>query len=143
MIARLVVVGLVVVAVLVADRLYRQWRAASGRPGGPLSQVPRTLLDGAPRTWVVFTTPYCASCGPLTELLRRSDTDARVVTIDATAEPSLARDLAVRAAPTTLLADAEGVVRARFVGTEPVRAHLDQAARAAEPHEPAVLLPQQ
>ena len=39
----------------------------------PRPSVPRALLDGAERTWVVFTTPYCASCGPVEERLRQSD----------------------------------------------------------------------
>jgi hypothetical protein len=52
-----------------------------------------------------------------------------VVTVDATAEPALARQFAVRSAPTTVLADGSGTVIGRFVGAEPVRRHVGPGAR--------------
>ena len=61
--------GLVVIVLLfglaLATRLYRSWRAGlAARPvGDGVPALPPSLLAGADRTWVVFTTPYCASCG--------------------------------------------------------------------------------
>ena len=121
----LLVRALVVVAFLLAvglvTRLYRARRAAlvTEQPRHP--RVPASLLAGAERTWVLFTTPYCASCGPVEEHLRAADPDARVVKVDATAEPHLADAFRVRTAPTVVLADAEGRVQTRLVGAEAVR----------------------
>ncbi len=114
-----VVVALVVV-VAVGNRLYRRWRAGlqAERPDHP--EVPASLLDGAPRTWLVFTTPYCATCGPVEASLRASDPTARVVKVDATREASLADAFSIRSAPTALLADGDGRVMARLVGAEAV-----------------------
>ncbi|HWC10560.1 MAG TPA: thioredoxin family protein [Acidimicrobiales bacterium] len=116
----LVVVGLLM-AVAVGTRLYRARRAAllDERPDHPL--LPAALRDGAERTWVVFTTPYCATCGPVEDRLRTVDPEARVVLVDATADPRLADAFRVRTAPTVVLADAAGRVQERLVGAEAVR----------------------
>jgi hypothetical protein len=118
-----VVVGLLF-GVALLTRLYRQWRAGvvTARPVHPA--VPASLLAGAPRTWVVFTTPYCASCGPVEARLRASDPNARVVKVDATREPHLADAFSIRSAPTVLLADGAGNVTARLVGAEAVDAYM-------------------
>jgi len=117
---RVVVVVVLAFGVLLATRLYRTWRAGvlSERPDHPL--VPASLRADAERTWVVFTTPYCASCGPVEDSLRASDPGARVVRVDATREPMLADAFRVRSAPTVVLADADGQVQARLVGAEAV-----------------------
>jgi len=114
------IVAALAVAVAVGARLYRGWRAGlqAERPDHP--EIPASLLDGAPRTWVVFTTPYCASCDPVEASLRASDPAARVVKVDATREPALAEAFSVRSAPTAFLADADGRVMARLVGAEAV-----------------------
>src|SRR5438128_803467 len=120
--------GIVVVAMLFAialgGRLYRSWRA--GLQVAPTSHplLPASLLAGASRTWVVFTTPFCATCGPVEERLRASDPGARVVKVDATREPYLADAFSIRSAPTVLLADAGGNVTARLVGPEAVDAYV-------------------
>ena len=116
----LVVVALLLVLGL-AVRLYRARRAAvlTERPHHP--RVPAALLAGAERTWVLFTTPYCATCGPVEEQLRAADPHARVVRVDATAEPHLAEAFRVRTAPTVVLADASGRVQTRLVGADAVR----------------------
>jgi hypothetical protein len=122
--ARAVVVLVLLFAVALGTRLYRQWREGvrTDRPQHPA--VPASLLAGAERTWVVFTTPYCASCGPVEALLRASDPLARVVKVDATREPHLAEAFSIRSAPTVLLADAAGVVQARLVGPEAVDSYV-------------------
>ena len=119
-IARAVVVIIILFAIALAGRLYRSWRARlrAERPTHPL--VPASLLEGAARTWVVFTSPYCATCGPVEERLRASDPAARVVKVDATREPHLADAFSIRSAPTVLLADSHGNVTARLVGAEAV-----------------------
>ena len=121
MLVRLVIVVVLLFGVALATRAYRSWRAgvAGDLPRDPL--VPAVLRAGADRTWVVFTTPYCAACGPVEESLRGSDPGARVVRVDATREPALAQAFSVRRAPTALLADADGHVQARLVGPEAVQ----------------------
>ena len=118
--ARAVVVLVLLFAVALAARLYRTWRAGvrSEQPEHP--RVPETLLAGAARTWVLFTSPYCATCGPVEARLRAADPEARVVKVDATREPHLADAFSVRSAPTVLLADGAGNVIARLVGAEAV-----------------------
>lgn len=105
---------------------------ARGRGGMDTSAtVPDELRDGAVRTWVVFTSPYCASCRPLADLLRRRDPAARVVTVDVAEAAALARSFDVRSAPTTVLADGDGRVVGRFVGAAAVQSYL--AASATQP----------
>jgi hypothetical protein len=113
---RFFIVVVLVFAITLVGRLYRQWRAGvrADKPASPL--VPLSIRAGAERTWVVFSTPYCASCGPIEARLRASDPTANVVRIDATEQPKLAGAFRVRSAPTVLLADAEGRVQARLVG---------------------------
>jgi hypothetical protein len=122
--ARGIVVLTVLFVVALGGRLYRSWRDGlrTERPAHPL--VPDALLAGAARTWVVFTTPYCATCGPVEARLRASDPGARVVKVDATREPHLADAFSIRAAPTALLADVRGNVTARLVGAEAVETYV-------------------
>jgi hypothetical protein len=122
--ARGVVVLVLLFAVALAARLYRQWRMElqTARPEHPT--VPESLRAGAERTWVVFTSPYCATCGPVADRLEASDPGARVVKVDATREPHLADAFSVRSAPTVLLADRNGQVQARLVGAEAVEDYV-------------------
>lgn len=106
--------------VLAGTALYRRWQHRVRNDVAPTPPLPGRIVDGADRTWVVFTTPYCATCGPVTEQLRANEPDSRVVTIDATVEQELADSLRIRSAPTVLLADADGQVQARLVGASAV-----------------------
>ena len=123
-VARGVIVIVILFAIALAGRLYRAWRARlrDETPAHPL--VPDSLRAGADRTWVVFTSPYCASCGPVEARLRASDPGARVVKVDATREPHLADSFSIRSAPTALLADGGGNVTARLVGPEAVEDYV-------------------
>jgi hypothetical protein len=123
------IVAVIVLGLVVGRRMYLQWQARQQAGPARLPRVPAELLAGADRTWVVFTTPYCASCGPVKERLAEDDPAARIVTVDATREPHLADAFAVRSAPTVLLAGADGEVRARLVGAPAVRDYL--SARTA------------
>ena len=129
--ARGIIVIVLLFAIALAGRLYRAWRARlqDEKPAHPL--VPDSLRAGAPRTWVVFTSPYCATCGPVEARLRASDPGARVVKVDATREPRLAESFSIRSAPTVLLADGAGNVTARLVGAEAVDHYLRPAGRPA------------
>lgn len=112
---RLAVVAAIGVVVAVITMLYRTRRHARGGLRAHEPRVGADLTHGQ-LTWVVFTTPYCATCGPITDRITRLDPGTRLVTIDVADRPDLARLHDVRAAPTLLLADADGVVRARVVG---------------------------
>jgi thioredoxin-like negative regulator of GroEL len=72
----------------------------------------------------VFTTRFCAACGPVAEQLRACDDGARVVTVDVEQAPELAGAYRVRSAPTVVLAGSGGEVRARLVGPASVRDYL-------------------
>jgi len=124
LVLRVFLVVAILFLLLLVPSIYRQRRQAAARSRRPLPQVPTRLLAGAERTWVVFTTPYCASVGSVEAQLRAHDPGARLVEIDATLEPYLARAFDVRRAPTVLLADATGRVQARLVGTEGVDAYV-------------------
>ena len=119
--ARVLIVVVLVFGIALLARLYRSWLArvrAEHPVDTPL--VPDALRAGAERTWVIFTSPYCASCGPAEDRLRATDPGARVVRVDATREPLLAKAFGVRSAPTAVLADGAGRVQARLVGSEAV-----------------------
>ncbi len=113
---RLLVAVVLTFAVLLVARLYRQWRhtVRTESPATPL--IPLSIRAGAERTWVIFTTPFCASCAPIEARLRANDPGANVVRIDATEQPQLSNAFKVRSAPTVLLADGDGRVQARLVG---------------------------
>ena len=126
---KLLIVAVIVLVLVVGRRLYLQWQARLQQAPATSPRVPAELLGDGDRTWVVFTTPFCASCGPVKEQLADQDPGAEIVTVDATREPHLAGAFAVRSAPTVLLADATGTVQARLVGAPAVRDYL--SARTA------------
>jgi thioredoxin-like negative regulator of GroEL len=125
--ARGLVVIVLLFAVALLARLYRHWRATLQAAHAEHPNMPASLLAGAERTWVVFTSPYCATCGPVSDRLQASDPGARVVKVDATREPHLADAFSIRSAPTVLLADGQGRVQARLVGAEAVEAYMASA----------------
>ncbi len=125
---RVIIVIALVLAFALARRLYAQWRAGLQRESRAVPRLPAELLDGADRTWVVFTTPYCATCEPVKQRLAAHDPDARVVTVDASREPLLAKAFHVRSAPTVFLADRAGDVQARLVGAGAVDAYVRSPA---------------
>ncbi|MGH9280774.1 MAG: thioredoxin family protein [Acidimicrobiales bacterium] len=124
MVVRVAMTALLVAAIAVSPWLYRRRRARLQEGPAVHPPVPADLLAGAERTWLLFTTPWCASCGPVEDRLRQSDPEARVVKVDATVEPVLAGTFSVRSAPTALLADADGRVHARLVGAAAVEEYV-------------------
>lgn len=123
----IVVIGVLFVFVL-GKRLYTQWRAGLHHETRAVPRLPAELVTGAERSWVVFTTPYCATCEPVKQRLAAYDPDARVVTVDATREPHLANAFHVRAAPTVLLSDETGEVKHRLVGAAAVMDYVRSPA---------------
>ena len=121
MIRLLIVLGvvLVVVAATVVHRRRSASDAARGSTG--LAALPAELVAGAPATWIIFTTPYCASCSAVEADLAEAFPHHEVRRIDATERVDLADRYEVRRAPTTLLADEHGTVLQRLVGPEAVR----------------------
>jgi hypothetical protein len=121
---RFVVLAALVAAVALATWVWRR-REQAAQVHDPARRVPGELLGDADRTWVLFRTPMCATCGPAADRLRAEDPGAALVEIDATARPDLADALGIAAAPTVLLADRDGTVQARLSGPRAVHAHLD------------------
>jgi hypothetical protein len=117
---RLAIVGGLVAGLVLGRLAYRRWHRGVRTEEVAHPRLPGDLLGGADRTWVVFTTPYCATCEPVRDRLAAADPAARVLTIDATRRTDLADAFRIRSAPTTLLADASGTIRARLVGAEAV-----------------------
>ncbi len=118
---RLLVIAGVVVVVAIVAVAYARARSRDERRGGHgFPRLPADLLR-APTTWVVFTTPYCASCDSVEATLHRTFPGDAVVKVDATVEVELADRYAVRRAPTVLRADARGTVTDRLVGADAVQ----------------------
>ena len=92
-----------------------------------VARVPLDMLGPEERTWLVFTTPYCATCAGVVASIRSRDPEARVVELDAVEHAALTRSFLVRSAPTVVLADGDGNVRTRLVGAAAVEAYLRQA----------------
>jgi hypothetical protein len=122
--ARVVVVAGLLVVFAAARWAYARRQARLAADTGPVPRLPAAFLADGPASWVVFTTPYCASCGPVADMLRAADDGAAVVTVDATKHPDLADAFRIRRSPTVLRADRAGVVEVRLVGPEAVRDYL-------------------
>ena len=118
----LIAVAIIVVAGGVAWWLERRRVASPPTQGRPI--VPQQLdRDDFPRPdapWLVvlFTSQHCDSCaGLLEKAAPLESTEVSVSEIEYTAHPDLHRRYEIEAAPVTVLADAEGVTRASFIGT--------------------------
>lgn len=128
MVRLLVVVGLLA-AFAAARVLWDRRRAAlADRPGVGLPPLPDDLA-GPGRTWIVFATRYCATCGPAAERLRMSDPTATVRTVLVEERPDLADRYEVRSAPTVVEADGAVVTRT-IAGAEAVLAYASAPATA-------------
>lgn len=111
---RLSLVLALLVLLAVGNVLYRRRIAGLQRIG--TGEVLPAELRGPGSTWVVFTTPTCVTCGPVLAHLRRTHHGATVTAVDATERPDLSDALEVRAAPTVLRADRNGVIDLRLAG---------------------------
>lgn len=117
MLLRLLLVAAMAIAVLAVARGYSRRRAIPVDVAG-LPPLDATFRTGD-ATWVVFTTEYCATCGPVKERIARLDPTADIVEIDVASRPDMAHEYRVRTAPTVLFASANGRIQARFVGNVP------------------------
>jgi hypothetical protein len=118
---------LILAAVLIAAAVVVAWLLQRRRPAPPVRDVypvPRQLdradFPPADAPWLValFSSTTCDSCAGLARKLAVLDSPAVVACdIEFHAQPDLHRRYEISGIPTTLLADAEGVVRAAFVGS--------------------------
>jgi hypothetical protein len=118
---------LVLAAGLIAAALVVAWLLQRRRPAPPVRdvypvprQLDRTDFPRADAPWLValFSSTTCDSCAGLAQKLAVLDSPAVVACdIEFHRQPDLHRRYAISGIPTTLLADAEGVVRAAFVGS--------------------------
>lgn len=127
MIRILVVVALLAFFALAKVAYDRRAASLAARPALDLPVLP-DRLRGPGRTWVVFATEYCATCGPVTERLRALHPDDTVRKVMVEQEPDLAAGFDVRTAPTLLEVDATGSVVHSVAGAAPVLRHVDALA---------------
>jgi Thioredoxin len=136
--SRLIIGAVIVVAVgALAWWLQRRPPEAPPRDVYPVpKQLDRTDFPRADATWLValFSSAACDSCrglGPKVMALESSD--VAVCEIDAEDRGDLHRRYDLAAIPTTIVADAQGVVRRAFVGAFTA---TDLWAAVAEVREP-------
>jgi hypothetical protein len=120
--SRLVVALLVVVAAIVIARLLERRRPAP--PTRDAYPVPAQLdrLDfprpDAPWLFVLFSSRTCDSCGPMVGRVCGLESESvATVQVEAKADKALHDRYRIEGVPMVVLADAEGVVRAGFVGS--------------------------
>ncbi|WP_436794926.1 thioredoxin family protein [Actinospongicola halichondriae] len=123
---------LLVVALLAVFAVAKVWydrRSASlsDRSSLDLPNLP-DRLRGPGRTWVVFATEFCATCGPVADRLRALHPDDTVHKVLVEDDPALADSYAVRTAPTLLEVAPSGAVVHSVAGAEPVLRHVGALA---------------
>jgi hypothetical protein len=116
-----IALGLFAVLAAVAWRLERRRarEAPTQSPIEPPAQLDRADFPRPDAPWLVvlFTSSACASCAGLYEKAAALESaDVAVVEVEFTAARALHERYRVDAAPMTLVADREGVVRQSFVG---------------------------
>ena len=113
-------VALIVLAVAVAFVLQRRRPAPPPRDVYPVPrQLDRADFTRAETPWLValFSSTTCDSCdGLAAKLAVLESDDVATCEIEYHAQPDLHRRYEIAGIPTTVVADADGVVRAAFVG---------------------------
>ncbi len=139
--SRLVVALAVVVVAVVAARLLERRRPAP--PTRDAYPVPAQLdrLDfprpDAPWLFVLFSSRTCDSCGPMAARMTALESEAvATVEVEAADDKELHRRYRIEGVPMVVLADADGVVRAGFVGSVDA-GELEGALTAARGDGPA------
>jgi hypothetical protein len=135
---RLVVVAVVVVAAVVLALVVERRRPVAPTQGDwPVPrQLDRADFDGADVPWLVavFSSATCDSCATvLTKAAVLTSPDVAVQDVEVGARGDLHQRYGIEAVPTIVVADAEGVVRASFVGPPSA---TDLWAAVAEVREP-------
>ncbi len=116
----LIAAAVVVLAVVVAVMFERRRPEAPTQGVWPVpTQLDRADFAGAERPWLVavFSSATCNSCAQALAKARVLASDeVWVEEVEVKVRPDLHRRYRIEAVPTLVVADAEGVVRASFVG---------------------------
>lgn len=119
----LLVVLVVAVAVVVAVVAERRRPAPPTQPRYPVpSQLDRADFASPEAAWlvVVFTSATCDACAAALAAARSlAGPEVVVEEVEVSARPDLHRRYGIEAVPLTVVADADGVVRAGFAGPPP------------------------
>jgi len=121
-----IVIAVLIVAVAAAIAWWLERRYTAAPPTQGRAVVPHQLdrrdfpRPDAPWLVVLFTSTNCDSCAGLLAKAQPLESDQVSVTeVEFGARPDLHRRYQIDAAPITVLADAEGVTRASFIGAFP------------------------
>ena len=118
---RIVIVGVVVVIALLANLWQRKRQVDAPTQGATEvpSQIDRSDFARPDAPWIVlaFTSATCQTCSDIERKVRVLETNSVAIQIlEYTAERELHERYKVDAVPTVLMADANGVVQANFLG---------------------------
>ncbi len=128
--ARIVIVVALLAAFGAAKFLYdRRTAAVADRSSLDLPMIPERLR-GPGRTWLVFSTEFCATCGPVTERIRALHPDDTVHKVMVEDNVPLADSFRVQTAPTLVEADGNGTVVRSVAGAEHVLRYVDALTAA-------------
>jgi len=118
---RIVIVGIVVVVALLANLWQRKRQVDAPTQGASEvpSQIDRSDFVRPDASWIVlaFTSATCQTCSDIERKVRVLETSSVAIQIlEYTAERELHERYKIDAVPTVLMADANGVVQANFLG---------------------------
>ena len=118
---RFVIVGVVVVIALLANLWQRKRQVDAPTQGASEvpSQIDRADFVRPDAPWIVlaFTSATCQTCSDIERKVRVLETNSVAIQIlEYTAQRELHERYKVDAVPTVLMADANGVVQANFLG---------------------------
>ena len=118
---RFVIVGVVVVVALLANLWQRKRQVDAPTQGSSEvpSQIDRADFARPDAPWIVlaFTSATCQTCSDIERKVRVLETNSVAIQIlEYTAERELHERYKIDAVPTVLMADANGVVQANFLG---------------------------
>ena len=118
---RFVIVGVVVVIALLANLWQRKRQVDAPTQGATEvpSQIDRADFARPDAPWIVlaFTSATCQTCSDIERKVRVLETNSVAIQIlEYTAQRDLHERYKIDAVPTVLMADANGVVQANFLG---------------------------
>ena len=118
---RFVIVGVVVVIALLANLWQRKRQVDAPTQGASEvpSQIDRSDFVRPDAPWIVlaFTSATCQTCSDIERKVRVLETNSVAIQIlEYTAQRELHERYKIDAVPTVLMADANGVVQANFLG---------------------------
>ena len=118
---RFVIVGVVVVVALLANLWQRKRQVDAPTQGASEvpSQIDRADFVRPDAPWIVlaFTSATCQTCSDIERKVRVLETNSVAIQIlEYTAQRELHERYKIDAVPTVLMADANGVVQANFLG---------------------------